>query len=59
MGLKGVTAMKRNSIIVEKSMLDKTLADMNRINREKGLGYKIRVSRFKDNDTLCKISVSL
>ena len=51
--------MKRNSIIVEKSMLDKTLADMNRINREKGLGYKIRVSRFKDNDTLCKISVSL
>lgn len=59
MGLKGVTAMKRNSIIIDKSMLDKTLADMNRLNREKGLGYKIKVSRFKDNDTLCKISVSL
>jgi len=51
--------MKRNSIIVEKSMLEKTLGNMYRLNHEKNLGYRIKVSPCKDNDTLYKISVSL
>lgn len=51
--------MKRNSITVFESNLEKTLADMNRINKEKNLGYKIKVSRCRDNKSLCKITVSL
>jgi len=49
--------MKNNSIIVERSVLDRTLAKMNRLNAEKHLGYKIKVSRC-ENESLCKISIS-
>ena len=50
--------MKNNSILVEKQFLPKRLAEMERINREKRLGYRIRVSECSFDTNLCRITVS-